>query len=87
MDINLNNIGINGGTMGANNIVAQGKTADKPCPEGTIANLTIGMRVDGISSGEPVATISDVELTRDDDLGKLVGAAFNLPPPAMPNFS
>lgn len=32
------------------------------------------------------ATIPESALSRDDDLGKLVSAAFNLPPPPMPNF-
>lgn len=32
------------------------------------------------------AAIPDSVLTRDDDLGKLIDAAFNLPPPRMPEF-
>ena len=31
--------------------------------------------------------VSDSELRRDDALGKLFSAAFNLPPPPMPAFS
>ena len=87
MDINLNNIGINGGMIGANNTVALGKAPDKPRADGVAASLTIGMRADGITSCEPVANVPDAELTRDDDLGKRVGLAFNLPPPAMPDFN
>jgi hypothetical protein len=38
--------------------------------------------------GEPdVEDVSNETLLRDDPLGKLVMAAFNLPPPAMPDFS
>ncbi len=33
------------------------------------------------------AAIPAEALTRDDALGKLVGSAFALPPPPMPNFS
>jgi len=33
------------------------------------------------------AAIPESELSRDDDLGKLVSAAFNLPPPPMPDFN
>ncbi len=33
------------------------------------------------------AGISADALTRDDALGKLVGSAFALPPPPMPNFT
>lgn len=32
------------------------------------------------------AEIPDAALARDDALGKLVGKAFNLPPPPMPSF-
>ena len=87
MDINLNNIGITGGMTGASNIGTQGVSVDKPRGEIGTANLTIGMKSGGISPGEPVANIPDAALVRDDALGRLVGAAFNLPPPAMPDFS
>ena len=33
------------------------------------------------------AEIPDSALSRDDALGRLVGAAFNLPPPPMPDFA
>lgn len=42
--------------------------------------------VDALRRSEPVAEIPDAALSRDDDLGKLVNAAFNLPPPPMPTF-
>ena len=31
--------------------------------------------------------IPEAALSRDDDLGKLIGRAFNLPPPPMPAFA
>ena len=40
----------------------------------------------GLASSEPVAEIPDSALQRDDALGKLVSAAFSLPPPPMPAF-
>jgi len=39
-----------------------------------------------LASSEPVAEVPDTALLRDDALGKLVSAAFNLPPPPMPSF-
>ena len=42
----------------------------------------------GAASTEEIsaAAITEKELARDDELGKLVSAAFNLPPPPMPSF-
>ena len=40
----------------------------------------------GLTSSEPVGEVPDTALLRDDALGKLVSAAFNLPPPPMPAF-
>ena len=40
-----------------------------------------------IASSEPVTDVPDVALDRNDELGKLMNAAFNLPPPPMPSFS
>ena len=39
-----------------------------------------------LSSAEPVADVPPEALSRDDELGKLVSAAFSLPPPPMPSF-
>ena len=41
----------------------------------------------GIASAEPVADVPETALSRDDELGKLMNAAFHLPPPPMPSFS
>ena len=51
------------------------------------ANLTIGEGTAGIASAEPTANVPDEALTRDDPLGKLMSAAFNLAPPPMPDFA
>ena len=40
----------------------------------------------GLDSSEPVAEVPDTALLRDDALGKLVSAAFNLPSPPLPAF-
>ena len=40
-----------------------------------------------IASSEPVTVVPDAALDRNDELGKLMNAAFNLPPPPMPSFS
>ena len=86
MDINLNSIGINGGMAGMGGVNAA-RGADAARASATSANLTIGEHVAAMSSGEPVAEVPDAALARDDKLGALVGAAFNLPPPAMPDFN
>lgn len=44
-------------------------------------------RIADLSSSEPVADVPDAVLSRDDALGRLVGEAFNLPPPPMPDFA
>jgi len=40
-----------------------------------------------VAVSEPVADVPDAALDRDDTLGKLMNAAFNLPPPPMPAFT
>ena len=45
-----------------------------------------GVQSAGLASAEPVADIPDAALSRDDALGRLVNAAFNIPPPPMPAF-
>ena len=41
-----------------------------------------------LASPEDIAAagIPEAALARDDSLGKLIGEAFNLPPPPMPHF-
>ncbi len=50
-------------------------------------NLSIDTRLPDLAPGEPVAAITDADLSRDDHLGEIVKFAFNLPPPPMPFFS
>ena len=87
MDINFGSIGIDNGMAGAKGVgndVAAADVASRATARP--ANLTIGTHVAGIASGEPVADVPDSALAREDKLGMLVGAAFNLPPPPMPDF-
>ena len=48
--------------------------------QGNDKGLTISEGLESV----PVESIPDSALRRNDPLGKLVGAAFNLPPPPMP---
>lgn len=86
MDINFGNIGINTGHNGVNGVGGD-RAVGKASAPATTANLTIGEHVARIASGEPVAAVPEAALTRDDKLGALVAAAFNLPPPQMPDFA
>ena len=89
MEINLNNNGIGNLGMGQGITDMQGvdaglaaKNAQKA---GAAAPLTI---TEAVASPEDVeaAAIPESALSRDDDLGKLMDKAFNLPPPPMPTF-
>ncbi|MBQ6007528.1 MAG: hypothetical protein IJL17_03255 [Kiritimatiellae bacterium] len=42
---------------------------------------------DPVKGSEPTAEVPESALMRDDELGKLVGAAFNLAAPPMPTFT
>ena len=84
MEINLNSNAIKWGvgieTMGSSQTSDIAPGADVARPAFTITN--------SVASPEDIsaATIPDEALLRDDDLGKLVNAAFDLPPPPMPAF-
>ena len=41
---------------------------------------------DTLQRSEPLSEVPDAALVRDDDLGKLVNAVFDLQPPPMPAF-
>ena len=43
--------------------------------------------VDVLRQSEPVMDVPESALKRDDELGRLVNRAFNLPPPPMPDFA
>ena len=40
-----------------------------------------------VKDSEPVSEVPESALMRDDELGKLVSAAFSLPAPPMPSFA
>lgn len=89
MDINLNsnfngNIGVRPDMQGIGGV--GGAAEESPKASRIAANLTVGKGVDALSSAEPTAEITADALSRDDDLGKLVNAAFSLPAPPMPAF-
>ena len=89
MEINLNNNGIGNLGMGQGITDIQGvdaglvaKNAQKA---GAAAPLTITEAV-ALPEDVEAAAIPESALSRDDDLGKLMNKAFNLPPPPMPTF-
>lgn len=43
-------------------------------------------QLDALGKSEPLVEVPDAALSRDDELGRLVSAAFNLPTPPMPEF-
>ena len=88
MNINFNNIGVGNGTFGIGQM-AGGQKAEGE--KAKIANqdlqLSGAQAFDPLQSCEPITDVPAVELSRDDNLGKLVSSAFNLPPPPMPDFN
>ncbi len=91
MEINLNNNGLNNIGAGrealdtaAISIGHEAKVGSGVKPQDAV---TITNAPRGVSSAEPVFDVPDSALSRDDALGKLVTAAFNLPPPPMPDFA
>ena len=95
MEINLNNngfgnIGMGRETLDANTIGAGSETkgaSEIDARSGKRDEVTFTRaQPSGIASSEPVADVPDAALDRDDALGKLMAAAFNLPPPPMPPF-
>ena len=95
MEINLNGNGFGGVGMvnGMPDANGTGAVRETGGPGFTDAgSLRISSRdtldkAGGIAASEPLAEVSDAELSRDDKLGRLVNSVFSLPPPAMPDFS
>ena len=96
MEINLNsngfgNIGMGRESFDATSVGAGNETKGASgidAGRGTHDKVTFTRaQPSGIASSEPVADVPDAALDRDDALGKLMNAAFNLPPPPMPSFS
>lgn len=83
MDISINNnISSRMGTVvGAQEATPVGKTQESTAKR----DLTI-THSDAAPDGISAAAIPESALTRDDELGNLVKAAFNLQAPPMPAF-
>jgi len=88
MEINLNsgNIGNLGAGRGISDM--QGVDAGLAAQDAQKPGAPVFTITEAVASPEDVeaAAIPESALSRDDDLGKLVTTAFNLPPPPMPNF-
>ena len=96
MEINLNSNGFGNIGMGRESFDATTVGAGSETKGASGIDAARGMRdkvtftrvqSSDIASSEPVADVPDAALDRDDALGKLMNAAFNLPPPPMPSFS
>lgn len=94
MEINMNsfgNIGIGRETLGANAVGAGNAAtgaAGVDAGHGKQDKVTFThAQSANIASSEPVADVPDEALARDDALGRLMNAAFDLPPPPMPAFA
>lgn len=86
MEINFgSNIGMVNRDMFAQGVEAQSAAA-KTTKEEANLKTSDARNLDALASSEPVSAVPDSAIARDDDLGKLMQAAFNLPPPPMPAF-
>ena len=93
MEINLNsngfgNVGMGRGTPETTgvNFGSEANAASRP-QSLRVSGPASGVQAGELAAAEPVAEVPDAELVRDDALGQLVKAAFNLPPPPMPEFA
>jgi len=95
MEINLNNNGFGNVGMGRDKFDAMGIGAGHSATDASrvshskslsVSRLSASDKAACLESSEPVADVPDVALSRDDALGNLLKAAFNLPPPPMPDF-
>ena len=85
MEININSNGF--GNVGLGSVNADFGMAAKPQDVKASKPLNVqSTTIDALRNSEPVANVPDAALSRDDALGNLVKAAFNLPPPPMPAF-
>lgn len=94
MEISFNNGGANTGlnvrqdTLDASRVSGLDSAATKPSNRPTAESprhLTI-THATATPEELAAAEIPESALTRDDELGNLIGRAFNLPPPPMPAF-
>lgn len=96
MEINLNsngfgNVGIDREMPDATGINAGSEKVDKSQTSRDaslrVSNLSSDIKSAGLAAAEPVAEVPESALSRDDELGRIVNAAFSLPMPPMPSFS
>ena len=73
-------------TPGAAQSAPDESKVSRPSPL-QISRQVSSIALDGLAASEPAGAISDASLSRDDDLGRLISSAFNLPPPPMPDFA
>jgi len=88
MNINTN-INANIGTTGEFNVSSAREAGAVTAAQGTNGIEKSAFSItEGRASADEIAAaaIPESALSRDDDLGKIVSAAFNLPPPPMPAF-
>jgi hypothetical protein len=95
MEINLNNNGLGGIGIGRETLGVRLTSAKPETTDASRVSDNASLRISdsssraqptALASSEPVADVPDAALSRDDELGKLVNAAFSLPAPPMPAF-
>lgn len=96
MEINLNNNGFGNIGLGRDAFNATGVDAGRETTGSSQTSRNTSLHISaspssvqstGPASAEPVMDIPDSALSRDDELGNLMNAAFNFPAPPMPNFA
>ena len=75
------NWGVRQETIDASHVSSRASETTQSSSPLTITRATVS--AEDIAAAE----IPDAALTRDDALGKLIGSAFNLPPPPPPDFA
>ena len=96
MEININSNGLGNIGVGREPLTAKPADAGRKAIDASktsdvaffnVSTSSARIQSDGLASSEPVADVPDSALTRDDELGRLVNGAFNMPPPPMPTFA
>ena len=85
MEIDINRMANFGGFDGVQGLEAGGAAEKAGRLPGAGADpLTISLSASAPSDG--IAEVPDSAMTRDDDLGRIIGPCFRLPAPPMPVF-
>jgi len=92
MEINVNSNNFGNVGMGRGIPETVGTDAGREAENAAKVSRTTSLQVSslpasGLAGAEPVADVPDAALSRDDALGRMVKAAFGLPPPPMPAFA